>query len=191
MNAKRLNKIKLMMIAVLAMTFAACSSDDPEPENPEEVITTINVTFTNTADAANVVTGTFQDLDGPGGNAPTITHPTLRASATYTVTIRFLNEQENPAENVTEEIADEDEEHQIFYVSGTGLNATYAYGDQDADGNPIGLTGTLTTGAASTGDLVVSLVHEPVKTAAGVSAGDPTNVGGETEAQVTLNVTIQ
>ncbi len=192
MKINQFQKVKLLSLSLLmGLMIVSCKSDDPEPVNPEELITTINVTFTNTNDANDVVSGTFKDLDGDGGNAPTITHPTLRANAIYTVSIQFLNEQENPAENVTTEIQGEDEEHQIFYVSSGGLNLTYAYTDQDGDGNPLGLAGTAATGAASTGNLVVSLVHEPVKTATGVAEGNPTNAGGETEAEVTFNVTIQ
>lgn len=179
------------MVAAFVSTAVSCNSDDPEPVNEEEVITTMNVTFTNTQNAADVVTASFRDLDGPGGNNGTTTNPTLTAGATYTVTIEFLNETETPAEDITEEVGEEDDEHQVFYIAGSALNLTYAYGDQDGNGNPVGLTGTATIGAASTGTLDVVLVHEPNKTAAGVSTGDITNAGGEEDIRVQFTVTIQ
>lgn len=191
MRSLKTEKIKYLALALLGFIFVACSNEDPEPVNEEELITTVRVTFTNTTNSSDVATAVFQDLDGPGGNAPVLTDPTLAANSTYTVTIQFLNEQESPAENITEEVAEESNDHQVFYVPGTGLNYSYAYADQDGNGNPLGLSGMTTTGAASTGSLTVSLIHEGNKTAAGVSSGDPTNAGGETDVTVTFAVIIQ
>ena len=193
-NTMKNTKLKIssifaaIMLVVISMS---CGSDDPEPVNEEEVITTMNVTFTNTMDASDVVMAQFRDPDGEGGNDGTITNPTLSANATYTVTIEFLNETETPAEDITEEVAEEDDEHQVFYIAGTGLNFTYAYGDQDGNGNPLGLTGTATIGDAGSGTLDVVLVHEPAKDAAGVSEGDITNAGGEEDIRVSFTVTVQ
>jgi len=192
MKSQSFQKLKVFALALAAGFVAvACNSDDPEPVNEEELITTLNVTFTNTQDATDVVMASFTDLDGPGGTDGTTVNPTLSANATYTVTVEFLNEEETPAEDITAEVSEEDDEHQVFYIAGTGLNFTYAYGDQDGDGNPLGLTGTATTGAASTGTLNVVLVHEPEKTASGVSSGDITNAGGEEDIRVPFTVTVQ
>lgn len=176
---------------LMLTVFTACDSDDPEPVNEEELITTVTLTFTNTANAQDVVTANFRDLDGEGGNAPTIDGITLSANATYTLTVQFLNELETPAEDITEEVEEEDEEHQVFFVAGGGAAFTYAYGDEDGNGNPLGLTGTATTGAAGSGNLQVLLLHEPNKSASGVSAGDPANAGGESDVDVTFSLTIQ
>lgn len=178
-----------LILAVLVIT--SCNSDDPDPVDEVELITTLNVTFTNTTDASDVVTASFKDLDGEGGNDGTTTNPTLSANASYTVTVEFLNESDTPTEDITAEVRDEDEEHQVFFITGSGLNFTYAYGDQDTDGNPVGLTGTATIGAASTGTLNVVLVHEPTKSASGVSSGNITNAGGEEDIRVEFTVTIQ
>lgn len=177
------------MLAVLV--FTGCDSDDPDPVDEPELITTLNVTFTNTADASDVVTASFRDLDGEGGNDGVTTNPTLSANAAYTVMVEFLNEADTPAEDITAEVREEDEEHQVFFITGSGLNFTYAYGDQDADNNPVGLTGTATVGAAGSGTLDVVLVHEPTKSATGVSNGDITNAGGEEDIRVQFTVTIQ
>ncbi len=183
--------VSLMTAMMVVLVMSGCDSDDPDPVDEPELITTMNVTFTNTADASDVVTASFRDLDGEGGNDGVTTNPTLSANATYTVTIEFLNESETPAEDITAEVREEDEEHQVFFIAAAGLNFTYAYGDQDADNNPIGLTGTATIGAASSGTLDVVLVHEPMKSAAGVSSGDITNAGGEEDIRVPFTVTIQ
>lgn len=182
-------KVAFAML-MMAAFISSCDNDDPEPVNEEELITTVNLTFTNTANSSDVVTASFQDLDGEGGNAPSIDDITLSANTTYSVAIEFLNEQENPIEDITEEVAEEDDEHQVFFVA-SGANFTYAYNDADGNGNPLGLNGRATTGAAGSGTLQVLLLHEPNKTASGVTNGDPSNAGGESDVDITFSLNIQ
>lgn len=177
----------LGLFAFLFMV-SSCSKDDPMEENEEEVITTLTLTLT---DGSTVKTIQFRDEDGDGGTPSVLTVDTLDANTTYGYTAAFLNETETPAEVITTEIAEEDDEHQLFFVASGGLNLTHAYGDQDDDGNPVGLAGTITTGDASQGSFVVTLRHEPIKDATGVSDGDITNAGGETDIEVDFTVVIQ
>lgn len=171
--------------------FSGCDDDEqPMPPNEEELITTLIYTLTPSTGGAPVVF-TFRDLDGDGGNAPVITNGTLQSGVTYTGAVSVLNESETPTEDVTEEIEEEDDEHQFFFAFGSGLNLTIAYNDADSDGNPLGLATTAVAGAASSGNLTITLRHEPNKTAAGVRDGDITNAGGETDIEVTFVVTIQ
>ncbi len=183
--------IKLIaLFFVGAAVFTSCSSDDdnPTPVNEEEVITTMTLTLTPAAGA--VVTLQTQDLDGDGPNAPVINiSGPLAANTTYTGSIELLNETETPAEDITAEVQEEDDEHQFFF-STTGSVTGTAYTDQDGNGNPIGLAFTLTTGAAGAGTVMVTLRHQPNKTAAGVSEGDITNAGGETDITETFTVTV-
>lgn len=179
------------MPAMVVIALSSCKKDDPDIPNEEELITTVELTLTPTGSGPDVVFN-FQDLDGDGGDAPLITEPSsVMANHDYSASIRFLNENENPAENITEEVDEEGAEHQIFFQFSTGLNASYAYTDSDANGNPIGLSTEIVTGGASTGQMTITLRHEPDKAAAGVSAGDITNAGGETDIEVTFDVTIQ
>ena len=89
------NMIKQSAKGILGMflmlsVFTACDSDDPEPVNEEELITTVELTFTNDNDASDVRTASFTDLDGEGGNDPIIDNISLMADATYTLTVKFL-----------------------------------------------------------------------------------------------------
>jgi hypothetical protein len=183
--------IKLLAIACIsAITFASCSDDDPAPTNEEEVITTMRVTLTPVGGGNDIVLES-QDLDGDGPNAPTVTGGTLSQNTTYNATIVLLNETESPAENITTEVAAEAEEHQFFYTA-SGINPTFTYaGNNDADGNPVGINFTLESGAAGTGTITVTLRHEPNKDATGVSDGNITNAGGETDIEVTFDITVQ
>lgn len=175
----------------IVLVFASCKEDDtPEIPNDEEVITTLRYTLTPSDTSAQTVTLIFQDLDGDGGNAPDTIVSDLAANQVYTATLILENETETPAENVTEEIEEEKEEHQFFFVS-TVSGMSILYQDVDADGLPVGLTTQLTTGEAGTGELTITLRHEPNKSAAGVSSGDPTNAGGETDIEVTFPITVK
>ena len=177
----------LPLIAVIALT--SCEKDDPEVPNEEELITTLIYTLTPEG-GGNPVAFSFQDLDGDGGNAPVIVNGTLAAITTYAGALSLLNETETPAESISEEVEEEADEHQFFF-SASGVNATVSYADADGNGNPIGLASTVVAGAVSSGTLIITLRHEPDKSATGVSDGDITNAGGETDIQVTFEVTVQ
>jgi len=179
---------KLLFLFALSFAFVSCSDDDAPPPNEEELITTLNATLTPMG-GGTAVTFSFQDLDGDGGNAPIITVGDLAASTTYNVSLELLNESETPAEDITLEIDEEDLEHQFFFDV-SGANLTVAYTDMDPSGNPVGLTSDWTTGAASAGTITITLRHEPAKDATGVSGGDITNAGGETDIEVTFDVNI-
>lgn len=183
--------IKNALLLLLAFNFVvACSnSDDPEPVNEEEVITTLQATLV--PDAGETVTLTSQDLDGDGPNEPVITiNGTLQANTSYDGTFLLLNETESPAENVTEEILEEDDEHQFFF-SFTNNIASVAYADQDGEGNPIGVQFTLTTGDAGTGNATFVLKHQPNKNAEGVSEGNMANAGGSTDIEVEFTLVVE
>lgn len=186
---KLTHKLLLALFAVLFLTMTSCKDDDPVDVNDEEVIT--DVIFTLASPTGNTILLTFEDLDGDGGNDPTITGATLEANTTYDAFIQLLNNSVTPGESITAEIKEEDEDHQFFFSTSNELNATVAYTDEDNNGNPVGLFSTVTTGDASTGTLTVTLRHEPNKSGSGVADGDISNAGGETDIEVTFDITIQ
>ncbi len=169
--------------------FSSCEKKEPKVPNEEEVITTLTYTLTPDGGGTAVVFS-FQDLDGDGGNDPVLTNGTLAANQTYTGNLVLLNEIESPAGNINEEIIAEAEDHQFFFQSSLS-DVSVAYTDQDANGNPLGLATTLTTGNAGTGTLTLVLRHEPSKNATGVANGDITNAGGETDIEVTFSLDVQ
>ena len=81
-------------------------------------------------------------------------------------------------------------EHQFFFTPSNSI-ATFAYSDTDSEGNPIGIKFTLTTSDGGTGNINITLIHEPEKTEPGVSSGDITNAGGEADIEATFSVTVQ
>ncbi len=188
----RRNMWLLTFATLFMMLFTACGDDepdDPEPPNEEELITTLNFTLTPD-DGGDAVVFSFQDLDGDGGELPTLTEGVLTANTTYIGSVELLNELDDPAENITTEVEEEAEEHQFFYQS-TVTGVMVEYDDTDVNGNPVGISSLLTTMDAATGTLTIVLRHEPNKDASGVSTGDITNAGGETDIEVTFNVEVQ
>ena len=186
---KTKNAIKLLMILFIGIAFTACSDDDdatPDPVNEEEVITTLTLTLVPDG-GGTPVTLVSRDLDGDGPNAPvkTVSGP-LTAGTTYSGTVVVLNETETPAENVTQEVIAEAEEHQFFYIPGAALDVTFTYDDTDANGDPLGVLFTVVANSASGGNLNVVLRHEPTKPNNGTLAG----AGGETDISVNFDVTV-
>ena len=179
----------LAIFLLLPFLWTSCD-DDPEPENPEELITTVLLTLSPDG-AGTPVVFSFQDLDGEGGNAATITTDPLAANTTYSAAVTLLNETESPVENITEEVEEEDDEHQFFLLPSANLKLDWSYLDQDADGHPVGLLLQVVTKEASSGDLTLILRHLPDKGASGVAEGNIDNAGGETDIEVTFPVTIQ
>jgi hypothetical protein len=186
--------IKHFLILFLATgLFFSCSSDDdnPDPVNEEEIITTVNLVLTPVGNG-DIVTFQSQDLDGDGPDAPVNSQiGSIIASTQYTASVQFLNELENPADNITLEVLEEDDEHQVFYSFTGTSGSTITYNDTDENGNPIGVSTNFSAGSASVNNtLTITLRHEPNKAASGVSTGDISNAGGETDVEVTFNFDI-
>jgi hypothetical protein len=188
LNLRQMKKMKFIAMAIFAtVVLTSCDDDDtPEAVNDEEVITTMTVTLTPST-GGTAVTLQTQDLDGEGPNAPVVTvSGNLTSGVVYNGVIVLLNETESPAENITEEVEEEDDDHQFFYTIGTGLNATTTYSNFDGNGNNLGTEFALTAGTASSGNITFTLRHEPTKPNEGLS-----DAGGETDIEATFSVTIE
>ncbi len=169
-----------------AVLFVSCVNDS-DPEVEEEVITTMTVTLEPEGEGTTVTLQT-RDLDGNGPDAPVITvSGDLAAGVTYNGSIELLNETEDPAEDMTEEVEELDLEHQVFYTVGSGLDVTTAYGNYDSAGDPLGTEFTLTAGAVSSGTLTFTLRHEPVKN----PENDMVVAGGATDIDATFDIEVK
>lgn len=187
-------KYSLYTLLAAGVLLTGCSKDDdpvtpPAEENEEEVITGVKLIFTNDADASDVVEASAKDPDGEGVlELAILDEISLDTSKTYTLTFEIFNNLETPGENIGDEIAEEDDEHQLFFSfsndaftnpTGNGNidNASDPLNYNDSDGeNPVGLSTTWTTSATplSAGTFTVRLQHQPdLKTAtSGATVGD-------------------
>lgn len=187
--------MKAIHLIPLTAVLIACNKDkenplDPTPPaNEEELITTLALHFQSSGGSENKYFE-FQDLDGAGGADPVITAEPLSADTMYLVELELLNESVAPAEDITAEVQAEAEAHQFFFTPGT-VNASVAYDDADSNGDPIGLATIWTLGAAGVDSVLVTLRHGLDKGAPGVSGGDITNAGGETDIEVRFPLAVQ
>lgn len=181
-KSKYLKTFFSLLISATIMT--SCSNDDDNPVvvDEEEVITTMTVSL----NSGEIVLKS-EDLDGDGPDAPVISvSGNLAANTTYTGSIELLNETVTPADNITAEVNEEATEHQFFFGTSGSITGT-AYTDTDDNGNPVGLTFELTTGAAGTGTLQITLRHEPKKP----NDGSLADAGGETDIAQSFSLTVE
>lgn len=173
--------VKLLSgFGLLALTLAGCSKDKDEVSNEEELITTVSLRFQEIG-TANVFVATFRDTDGEGGNPPSIDEIVLKPNANYSCSVELLNESVSPAEDITEEVQEEADDHELYFIP-AGANITINRVDLDSKSLPVGLSSTWQTGAASAGTVRVVLKHKPGTKA----AGDPVTKG---ETDIDLNFT--
>ena len=191
-----MKNIKFLTLAFISiLSFNACSSDDddaiPTPVNEEEVITTLNLTLTPQGGGTPIIIQ-MQDADGDGSDVPVFTYPgglaagILDAGITYNGEIELLNVTEDPAEDITEEVEEESDEHQFFYTASSDLDVTTTYTNFDNNGNNLGTEFILEAGAVSNGTITFTLRHEPTKPNTGLS-----DAGGETDIEVTFSFEIE
>jgi len=197
--------LQSLLLAPLALALVACGEDAVDVVD-QELITRVELVMVPMG-GGPTVTAVFDDPDGDGGEAPNVDAFTLTVGTTYATSVRFLNALETPAEDITVEVRDEGDQHQVFFT-GTAVDGpasdlpggalTHAYTDADVNGLRVGLENTLVA-APGTGDLTVTLRHLPpvnglpVKTAAlagDVRASGFTALPGATDAQVTFPVAI-
>lgn len=194
MERKNMIKGGILITATLALAIGCKRGDTiaptPRPVNEEELITSVLLTFISTADPSDTFMLRWADPDGDGGLPAVITADTLPATTDFSLSVRVLNESVDPVEEITHEIEEEGSAHQFFFIR-TGAAPLVTYADADENGAPIGLLGLAETTASGTGSLTVILRHMPDKAASGVSGGDITNAGGETDLEVVFQVEVR
>ena len=198
----------LLAVTATAAALTGCIDvDDPEQVGEQEVITTVTLTFTPVGGGTALV---FSHADPENDGGPVIEPIALALETTYDLAVQFENELSDPAEDITLEVADEGDEHQVFvYGSGvegpaTAANAnkliTVAYDDTDENGLPVGLDNSVVAVAAGTAELKLMLRHLPEEDDVAVKveglAGDFANsgssgIGGDVDADVTFPLTVE
>ncbi len=170
----------LLPALVMLMTSCHRDDDDTQPQNEQELITTVILTFVDLDNTSSVFA--WRDTDGPGGADPEIDEISLDPETTYNLFVAFLDESDPmDIKDITEEVEEESDEHLICF-SGSNFNAEPTATNKDSNGDPLGTEASLETGPAGDGTLTIRLKHDPDKTAA-----TPCNTG-ETDVEVTFPV---
>lgn len=177
----------LMGLVLISWIFTGCKDvTDPHDHNEGELITTVRLDLVNDDDANDKPSATIKFKEGFGHDEALERNDTLKlqAGATYTATLTLLNESVNPAEDMTEEIAEEADEHQLFYKPSSAA-LTVEYLDEDEKGLPIGIVTAMNASNAGALTLKVILKHQP-----GLKNATSTDATGETDVEVDFAVRV-
>jgi len=135
-----MKKNQIVSIAAIALllivSFASCSKNDPVPELDQEEYNSVQVTFEHGSYANNVFTPSDEEtvVTFTKDGTPTPAAINLTEGETYRMKINLLLNDES----INDEIIEEADEHQFFFLgSPTGV-FDYKYEDDQ-----IGLTGLL------------------------------------------------
>lgn len=178
MMERHLKRRNLWLMGLVLSIFPGCGGDvgdiqaskmvDGHDENPNEVMTTVKLTFSSlNGDESFTATWTDAQLSGN----PEIDEVLLSHGRTYRVTLEVYNELEFPIEDLTPELRDEMEEHQVFFV-GDGVESPSTpanrdaiiqqyYDDFDQHGFPVGLNVTIVPTQTGKATLKIQLRHLP------------------------------
>ena len=181
---KKLQYFASILPFLFLLLFASCKPDDPVDPNEEEVITKVQLTFTDSANATNSFMATYSDPDGDGGSAP-VQFDTIRldSGTVYNVSIALYDESDaQNVVNITTEVLEESDQHLFCY---TASGVTVGVLKTDSDGTfPIGVTSRWTVGGPGSGSMRVELRHQP-------DGKDGTCVPGATDVQLDFQVVVQ
>lgn len=178
----------LVFLCILSVSFS-CKKEDLEPVDDNELITTVELTFTDTN--KKVSTFSFQDKDGDGKTPPEkFDKIVLDKNMSYYLEINVYDETKNPMVNITEQIKLESDVHLFVFkidpASLFNLKAT----DKDKNGLPIGLLSSGTTqNAMGSGKLNLILKHQPPINGKAVKTGSES--GGSSDIDLIFDLSIK
>jgi hypothetical protein len=202
------SKLTILLIVVSVTAFTCKKKDPPAPVSEPEVVTTMRITFTDSANQARMYF--FADPDGDGGNAgffgPNQTMQSdslivLDKKTLYNVELAFFDESKSPAVDLTGEIKEDGHEHMVFFgheantvqsaqpytvkLNQSGVTIRYGDMDQGSPSRAVGLNTKWTTSdsTASSHPLRITLRHQPEK--------DGTYAPGETDVEVTFRLKVK
>ncbi|MDF2158083.1 hypothetical protein [Algoriphagus sp. CAU 1675] len=196
------NRLSVIALLSLSFGFLSCESEDPVMENEGEVITDVNLNFTELDDSGNPVglTFTFNASDSEGieiGGSPVVQTVTLTKGKTYRMEIEVKNTIEN--EDITEEILEEAAEHQFYFLGtafvGSSAPLTYIYDDES--GELIGVRGIVTVEefpGFNNAEMRIVLRHDLDKNYPGADDPNFENfvlAGGETDLDIRFPLVLE
>lgn len=147
------NILKTLLMGLLFVY--SCSKDDPDAINDQEYISNVILTLESSGQDSQVIDWDISEMNSSSIN--------LNANTEYNVNISFIDSSDPiEIENITLEVIEEAEEHQVFYEFAE-VSVTVSSADNDTK---VGARGVLinsvwSAGAAGSGVVRVYLVHQP------------------------------
>jgi hypothetical protein len=181
---------KYLPILLVSLLFTSCKKDEVEPTDDNELITRVELKFTDIT-AKSTLTYTFQDKDGDPKTAPEkFDKIVLNKGVTYSVSIGVYDDTKSPVMDITQEINEEADVHLFVYKTTPASLLTTTILDKDKNGLPIGLSSSvLTQSTAGTGKLNLVLKHQPELNGVKVKTGQ--EAGGSTDIDLLFDVEVK
>lgn len=181
---------KYLPILCAVLLFTSCKKDELEPTDDNELVTRVQLTFTDITSKASL-TYTFQDKDGDPNTAPEkFDKIVLKKGATYTLSVGVYDDTKSPAEDISEEIEEESDVHLFVFKTTPASLFTTTILDKDNNGLPVGLSSSVVTSAsAGTGKLNLLLKHQPELNGVKVKTGQ--EAGGSTDIDLSFDVEVK
>jgi hypothetical protein len=181
---------KVISLFSLLLLLSACSKEEIQPTDDNELITTIKLQFTSVTNPASPVKTFFwRDIQGDG-IVDSIDPIMLDKNSTYQMTIELLDETKKPVFDITKEVQEEGDEHLFVYKSNPIGLLGVSIKDLDKKGLPIGLQAEVKTQyAPGDGKFTILLKHQPPVN--GKLVKDGTEAPGSTDVDIEFSVTLK
>ncbi len=164
-----MKKLFLYLFIFSIISFAACKKEEakkPVVNNAQEQITTVYLSIVNQSNVNETYLVKWKDLDGDGGNAPSIDTISLKNNNEYKVDVLILDESKNPVDTISSEIEEEADAHRFFFTASSEIKDMWSttYLDFDSKNRPLGLSFKIKVNSTNTswpvlGKLNVVLSH--------------------------------
>lgn len=188
--------VSAMFVLLFGAGFSACNllndPHDDDHHDDHDLITTVRVQMAAQA-SSFMAEYVWEDLDGIGGDNPSrIDTIVVETGKTYTGMLTLANKAKTPSVDMTAEIREDADEHQVFYTLSAGVGSapgTITVTDRDGRNLPLGLNFSWSVaqgGAGLPATLKITLYHYDEK-----SDKNGTDPGNETDLEVVFPVVVR
>ena len=175
-----LKKASLLYLPLLTILIYSCSKDDPDGINEQEFISNVVISVTSPDGSLQTI-----DWDLSETNMETIN---LKANSNYSVGLSFENRSDpTDIEDVTLEIIDEADEHQVFFeFADISVDVTSANNDTKVGSRGVLLKSVWNASSTGSGIVRVYLIRQPTT----FNATNREGFGGFNDVSIDIPVTI-
>lgn len=173
-------KTYFVYLLLLGILINSCGKDDPDGINEQEYISNVVVSVTSADGELQTI-----DWDLSEANMEAIN---LKVNSNYNVELSFENRSDpTDIENITLEIIDEADEHQVFFeFADVSINVTSASNDTKVGSRGVLLQSVWNATSTGSGIVRVYLIHQPTN----FNATNREAFGGFNDVAIDIPVTI-
>lgn len=173
-------KKTIPILYCLTLLISSCSKDDPDAINEQEYISNVVITLESSDSESQTVDWDLSEMNTQNIN--------LKLNTNYNVNVSFLNNSDpSDVENITLEIIEEADEHQVFFeFADVNVNVTSASNDTKVGTRGVLINSVWNATSAGTGLVRLYLIHQPTN----FNATTREAMGGFNDVSIDIPVTI-